>query len=151
LDALARVRARHGLACFDAFNLDSMMGVQLIHRSTSGPLPTSRFDLVDDEGHVLGFCQVRHRPSHSKDLPPEAANHIYYEITEPYRGRGYGKVLMGLALAEAKRIGLDKVRLMVVDDNPVSRHIIEAHGAIWLRDFVCKQGERYHLYEVELR
>jgi predicted acetyltransferase len=124
--------------------------MRLLHRNTSGPLPTSSFDLVNDTGEVIGFCQVRHRPSRNADLPSEAANHIYYEIAKAHRGRGYGKTLMGLALAEAKHIGLEKVRLTVDDDNPVSRHIIERHGADWVRDFVCRQGRRVHLFEIML-
>jgi predicted acetyltransferase len=122
--------------------------VKLIHRYTSGRLPTSSFDLVDDDGRVLGFCQVRHRPSCNAALPSEAGNNIYYEIEEAHRGRGYGKALMGLALTEARRIGLEKVRLTCVDDKPASRLIIESHGGVLVRDFICKKGERYHLFEV---
>jgi predicted acetyltransferase len=124
--------------------------MNLVHHYTQGPLPTSRFDLVDDAGQVVGFTQIRHRPSCADDLPPEAANNIYYEIDEAHRGHGYGKALMGLALKEAKRIGLRKVRIAVDGENSTSRHIIEAHGAVWLRDFINRTGERYHLYEVAL-
>ena len=101
--------------------------MRLIHRSTSGPLPTSTFALVGDTGTVLGFCQVRHRPSCNADLPLEAANHIYYAIAEPYSGRGYGKELMWLALAEAKRIGLERVRISCLRDHAISRRIILGH------------------------
>jgi len=124
--------------------------VKLIHRSTQGPLPTSTFDLVTDAGEVLGFFQVRHRPSCNEDLPAEAANHVYYAVEEAHRGQGHGKALFGLALAEAKSIGLEKVRVTCLSDNSVSRHIIQASGAVWVQDFVCKQGERYHLYEIRL-
>src|SRR5262245_42353845 len=100
--------------------------MRLVHRNTSGPLPTSRFDLIGDAGEALGYTQVRHRPSQNDYLPPEAGNHIYYEITEEYRDRGYGKQLMALALREAHRIGLSHVRLTVEDENKISRHIIES-------------------------
>jgi predicted acetyltransferase len=123
--------------------------VELRHRSTQGRLPTSTFDLVLD-GEVIGFAQVRHRPSHNADLPPEAGNNIYYEISEPHRGRGYGKQLFGLALAEAKRIGLSAVRVTVLSDNPVSRHVIESHGAQWVADFVTAKGETYSLLSIDL-
>jgi predicted acetyltransferase len=78
-----------------------MTSLALVHRDTSGPLPTSTFDLVNDAGEVVGFAQIRHRPSASADLPPEAGNHVYYQVAEAHRGRGYGKALMGLTLAEA--------------------------------------------------
>jgi predicted acetyltransferase len=93
---------------------------------------------------------VRHRLSCNGNLPPDAGNHVYYQISEPYRGRGYGKELMRLALAEAKRIGLQKVRLTVLGDNPTSRRIIEMNGGVRLRDFVSRTGESYHLFEVDL-
>lgn len=121
--------------------------MKLVHRITDGPLPTSEFDLVNDAGEVIGYTQVRHRASRNPFMPPDAGNHVYYEISEAYRGRGYGKQLMGLALAEAGRIGLEAVRLTVRDDNPTSRHIIESHGATWLKEFVAANGVRYHLFE----
>jgi predicted acetyltransferase len=124
--------------------------MRLVHRSTSGPLPTSTYNFVATDGTLLGFAQVRHRPSCNPDLPPEAGNHVYYQIAEPYRGRGYGKELMRLALAEAKRIGLDKVRLTVLDDNPISRRIIETSSGVWLADFTTQKGETYHLFEIRL-
>ena len=54
--------------------------MRLVRRNTSGPLPTSTYNLIANNGTVLGFCQVRHRPSCNPDLPPEAGNHVYYEI-----------------------------------------------------------------------
>ena len=62
----------------------------LVHRGTSGPLPTSCFELLGDTGEVIGYAQLRHWPSCNADLPPEAANHINYEIAEPRRGHGHG-------------------------------------------------------------
>jgi predicted acetyltransferase len=122
--------------------------MQLLHRATSGPLPASTFDLVDDAGQVLGFCQVRHRPSHAADLPPEAGNHIYYEIAEPYRGRGHGKTLLALALFEARRIGLQRVRLAVDDRNTTSRHIVESAGGQLVNEFARTTGELCRLFEI---
>jgi predicted acetyltransferase len=122
--------------------------VKLIHRSTSGRLPTSSFDFVSDAGAVIGCTQVRHRPSRNEDLPPEAANHIYYEIKEPYRGRGYGKTLLALALIEARRIGLERVRLTVGAENLASKRIIENNGGRWVADF--RSWGHIHLYEISL-
>jgi predicted acetyltransferase len=67
--------------------------MHLVLRDTSGPLPTSSFNLVGDAGEVIGFAQLRHRPSCNDDLPPEASNNIYYEIAETHRGQGHGKAL----------------------------------------------------------
>jgi predicted acetyltransferase len=53
--------------------------------------------------------------------------------------------------SEAKRIGLENVRLTVEDDNAISGHIIESHGAVWLPKFIRKEGGFCHLFEIDLR
>lgn len=40
--------------------------------------------------------------------------------------------------------------MLVEEDNPTSRHIIESHGAVWVQELVDKKGVRCHLYEVVL-
>ena len=122
--------------------------MKLVHRNTSGPLPTSSFDLVDDAGEAIGYAQLRHRPSCNDDLPPEAGNHVYYEIAEALRGRGHGKALLALVLAEARRIGLERVRLTVTEDNPTSRHIVEGAGGQLVAEFTARTGELYRLFEI---
>jgi predicted acetyltransferase len=124
--------------------------MRLVHRGTSGPLPTSSFDLVDDAGKIVGFAQLRHLPSCNRDLPPEAGSHLFYTIAEPHRGQGHGKVLLRLLLDEARRIGLERVRLTVTDDNPTSRHIIEDAGGVLVGEFTARTGELYRLFEVSL-
>jgi predicted acetyltransferase len=124
--------------------------MRLVLRATSGPLPTSSYDMVDDAGEVVGYAQLRHQPSCNADLPPEAANHLYYEIAEPHRGQGHGKALLGLVLDEVRRIGLQAVRLTVMDDNPTSRHIIEDAGGQLVGEFTARTGELYRLFEVSL-
>jgi predicted acetyltransferase len=124
--------------------------MQLVHLGTSGPLPTSSFNLVIETGEVVGYAQLRHRPSCSAELPPEAANHVYYEIAEAHRGQGHGKTLLRLVLDEARRIGLDRVRLTVTDDNPASRHIVEGAGGVLAGEFNSRDREIYSLFEISL-
>ena len=56
----------------------------------------SDFDLRPGQRRLRGdrLHPDRHRPSCNADLPPEAANHIYYQIAEAHRGRGSGKALL---------------------------------------------------------
>lgn len=123
--------------------------MELVHRETAGRLPTSTFDLVS-EGVVVGFTQIRHRPSHSREMAPEAANHIYYEVAEPHRGRGYGRVLLRLALQEAKRLGLSRVRLTCASQNLASKHVIRRCGANLLKTVMSSDGIEFLLFEVNL-
>jgi predicted acetyltransferase len=124
--------------------------MRLVHRGTSSPLPTSSFNLVSATGVVIGYAQLRHRPSCNADLPPEAANHVYYEIAEAHRGQGHGKTLLRLVLDEARRIGLERVRLTVTDDNAISRHFIEDAGGQLIGEITARRGELYRLFEFSL-
>lgn len=123
--------------------------MELVHRETAGRLPTSTFDLVR-EGAVIGFTQIRHRPSHSRELAPEAANHIYYEVAEPHRGQGYGRALLTLALQEAKRLGLSSVRLTCTTENIASQRVIGGCGANLLKAVMSSDGTKFLLFEVNL-
>ncbi|MFZ1104611.1 MAG: GNAT family N-acetyltransferase [Hyphomicrobiaceae bacterium] len=124
--------------------------MKLVHRITRGSLPTSEYDLVNNAGEAIGYAQLRHRPSCSDELPPAAANHVYYRIGEAHRGRGYGKALLRLVLDEARRIGLERVRLTVDDSNPTSRHIVEGAGGVLVAEFMRTTGERCRLFEIGL-
>ena len=53
-------------------------------------------------------------------------------------------------LDEARRIGLQRVRLTVTDDNPASRHIEDAGGQL-VGEFIASTGELYRLFEISLR
>ena len=125
--------------------------MQFVHLKTQGRLPTSSYNLLADSGEVIGYAQLRHQPSQNADLPPEAGNHAFYTIAEPHRGQGHGKELLHLVLMEARRIGLERVRLTVMDDKPTSRHIVEGAGAILVGEFMSRTGERYRLFEIALR
>jgi predicted acetyltransferase len=131
------------------YSLQWGMPMRLVHRIThQDRMPTSDYDFLDDAGEVVGFAQLRHRPSCSADLPPEAANNVYYEIAPAHRGRGHGKTLLALVLVEARRIGLDRVRLAVDDRNTTSRHIIESAGGQLVNEFARTTGELCRLFEI---
>jgi predicted acetyltransferase len=125
--------------------------MKLVHRIThQDRLPTSSFDLVDDAGEILGFGQLRHRPSCGAHLPAEAASHIHYAIEEPHRRKGYGKTLLRLLLDEARRIGLSAVRVGCDASNTASRRIIEANGGQFVDEFTDRTVGRVLLFEIRL-
>src|SRR5258708_1147014 len=97
-------------------------GFRLAHAGTSGQLPTSTFLLLKD-GREIGFLQIRHRPSHGEDCPPDCASHVYYEIQSAERNKGYGSVMFGLAKAEARNIGLKELIVTCDEANEASKRI----------------------------
>lgn len=55
---------------------------------------------------------------------------IFYKIRTDSRGRGYGSLILKLALEEAKKLGFEKVRINCSDDNIPSKKIIVKNGGI---------------------
>ena len=65
------------------------------------------------KGEFVGLIKLRHYLNKSLE---EAGGNIGYGIRPSKRGLGYGKLMLGLVLEEAKKLGLEKV-LITVDDN----------------------------------
>ena len=120
---------------------------RIIHQDR---LPTSSFDLVNDAGEIIGYGQLRHRPSRGADLPEGAEFHIHYSVAEPHRRLGHGTALLRLLLEEARAIGLSAVRVGCDASNTASRRIIEANGGQPVSEFDSKAGGRVLLFEIAL-
>lgn len=126
-----------------------MKNVELVEKETSGPLPTTFYDILLED-RAVGIVQLRHKPSKSDLLPTNFDNHIYYEIEPEYRGRGYGTQALILALEEARRFGLTEVILVCREDNVASRRIIESNGGELLDRKQNSAGIAYRKYRVRL-
>ncbi len=79
------------------------------------------------DGKIVGFCCLRHRLEYDDDDPP-FASHIGYSVRPEERGKGYAKEALRLLLREAKKTGLDTVRVICRDLNEGSRRTILANG-----------------------
>ena len=88
-------------------------------------VPSSSFWLMED-GVPVGRGNLRHRLT---DALREGGGHIGYAIASGYRGKGFGKVLLRLMLAEARKMGITEDILVTVHpDNIASRKVAEANG-----------------------
>lgn len=124
--------------------------VYLKHKETSGKLPTSEYELFDNET-LVGQLQIRHRPSHGADVPESMASHVYYEILPEYRSKGYGKHILHLGLDEARNIGLRELDITCLESNIASKKIIEANGGIFVEDvFIPIENQKMLKYRVLL-
>lgn len=99
------------------------------HLPRPGMVPETVLWLVDGD-LFIGRASVRHRLN---DHLRRIGGHIGYEIRPTQRRRGYGTLICKLALAEARRIGLDRALITCDEDNVGSRRIIEANGGIFER------------------
>ncbi len=124
--------------------------LELVHLNTSGPRPTSQFDLIED-GKKIGMLQLRHTLSGKSDAMPEGfESNVYYEIESEYQHSGYGKKILTLGLDEARKIGLTEVILTCYEDNIPSQKIIEANGGVVINNQLDKEGAMVRLYKINL-
>jgi predicted acetyltransferase len=115
--------------------LDEERGVDL----PEGYVPCSHRWLLDAAGDVVGIARVRH----NIDTPflAEEAGHIGYDVPPAHRGQRYGIVTLRAALAEAQRLGLERVLLCCDADNLASWRTIEACGGVLEREFRSQHFE----------
>ena len=128
---------RYGLALedFDAY-------LARVHRFRDaaqipvGRVPETEFWLGDDAGEIVACVRLRFWLT---PLLEVEGGHIGYDVRPSSRGRGFGTAALGLVLPEARRRGLERVRLTVNSDN-LTFH--QDHRAKWRRPF-----RRSHLRE----
>jgi predicted acetyltransferase/8-oxo-dGTP pyrophosphatase MutT (NUDIX family) len=111
----------------------------------------------DFEGYVIGLLRMKDRATQRQDLVPETrlwlveggefigvtgirhelnenllawGGHIGYAVRPSKRRRGYGKLILQLALEKSKEIGISRVLVTCSPENVASRKIIESNGGI---------------------
>ena len=103
------------------------------------------FDLLV-MGQRIGFCQIRRQPSHAPEVPAEAASHFYFELRPDFRGQGFGKRLLTMALAQARQMGLAELIVTSDENNLASRGAIKANDGTLTGVFDCADGTRICRY-----
>ena len=123
--------------------LDGARGIGLL----PGRVPFSTFWLTSGR-HLIGRSSIRHRLT--PDLEDEGG-HIGYDIRPSERLKGYGKLILRLTLAEARKLGLSRALLTCDTDNVASAKVIEANGGRLQAQAVSKRsGKQISRYWIEL-
>ena len=91
-----------------------------------GLVPETFYWLIDD-GVYIGRLSLRH---YLNERLLQFGGHIGYEIRPSKRRMGYGKAILRLGLAQARRQGIPRALVTCDDDNIGSAKIIEANGGI---------------------
>jgi predicted acetyltransferase len=119
---------RYGLALedFDAYlvRLDRFRDADQI---PAGWVPGTEFWLDDDAGEIVACVRLRFWLTPSLEVE---GGHIGYDVRPSSRGRGFGTAALGLVLPEARRRGLERVRLTVDSDNLSSIKVIDRNGGV---------------------
>jgi predicted acetyltransferase len=79
------------------------------------------------EGEPVGFGKLR--PQLNEALHKHGG-HIGYSIRPASRRQGFGKLLLGELMQEARLRGLDQVLLTCDETNAASRGVIESQGGV---------------------
>ena len=77
------------------------------------------------EGVPVGHGEIRH---YLTDKLKEDGGHVGYAIRPNQRGKGYGKLLLSLLLAEANKIGIESALVTVRNENKPSIQVALFHG-----------------------
>lgn len=108
--------------------------------------PQTTFGVFNDNKLVGGF-NLRHI------IKGELINHggnIGYLIRPSERKKGYGTLMLGLALEKAKEIGLEKVLVSCREDNIASAKVIENNDGIYENSYYDEKLDntykRYWIY-----
>jgi predicted acetyltransferase len=108
-----------GLENFDGYLNDLYnysKGVDL----PEGWVETSTFWLIDNN-EVVGVVRIRHQEI-------ECSGHIGYDISPCYRNKGFGTLILKLALERAVKIGIKEAIVTCNIDNIASKKIIEKNN-----------------------
>lgn len=91
------------------------------------------------EGVPVGFGKIRH---YLTDKLKEEGGHVGYAIRPNQRGKGYGKLLLNLLLAEANKMGIENILVTVRNENKPSLKVALANGGV-----IDKADEvRHHIW-----
>ena len=109
-----------------------------------GFVANSVFFLYDDsKDRLLGAVDIRHTLN---DHLRKYGGHIGDGIRPSERGKGYGKLLIALALEECLKLGINDVLICCNETNVASRKCILANGGVFEDTIVDLEGETMERY-----
>jgi predicted acetyltransferase len=112
----------------DYHNFDEYINSLEEKDESNGRVPDSTFFCLDTNTDTfVGAVNIRHYLNESLLLN---GGHIGDGVRPSRRGEGIATKMIGLALEECKKIGIDKVLMVCDKDNIASRRTIEKNGGI---------------------
>ena len=112
-----------------------------------GKVPASTYFALDlDLNKMVGACNIRHYLN--EDLR-NGGGHIGDGVRPSYRGKGYGKEIVSLALEECKKLGIKEVLMSCNPDNIASKKTITSNGGVYERT-ILEDDELIEQYWIKL-
>lgn len=110
-----------------------------------GKMPATEFLGVRKvDKHVIGMIQIRHKLN---EFLFRYSGHIGYSVRPSERKKGYATQMLGLALEESRRMGIEKVLITCDVNNIASEKVIINNGGIFEKEDVY-EGEKIKRYWV---
>ena len=79
------------------------------------------------DGYPVGLSKLRHTLN---DALTVYGGHVGYCVRPGERGKGYGHVLLGMTLEQARHLGIAQVLITTNRDNSPSRAMVERQGGV---------------------
>lgn len=133
IDAIREFQAEERYGDYDLSRLDqhfdAFVADLLRRRDTPRPGKVAETILWLADGDVfLGRVSIRHELN---DRLRQFGGHIGYDVRPSMRRRGYGTLILRLALPHARAIGITRALLTCDSTNDASRRIIQANGGMF--------------------
>ena len=112
-----------------------------------GLVPDSTYFCLDrDKDRMVGAVNIRH---YLNDYLLACGGHIGDGIRPSERRKGYGTAMMGLALEECRKLGIEKVLMVCNKENTGSAKSIRNNGGV-LENEINVEGETVQRYWIQL-
>lgn len=113
-----------------------------------GKVPDSVFFLYDEtRDRLIGAVNIRH---YLNDFLLKEGGHIGDGIRPSERRKGYATLMIRLALAECKKLGIDKVLMVCDKDSIGSAKSIMNNGGVLENEFINSEGKTEQRYWIQL-
>ena len=114
----------------------------------SSLVPDSTFFALDEDRNIMvGAINIRH---YLNERLLNRGGHIGDGVRPSERRKGYGTIIVKLALEECKKLGINKVMMSCDKDNEGSRRTIIKNGGIYDCDLVEDDGSIIERYWIKL-
>lgn len=109
-------------------------------------VPETLFFLKDSRGIILGATSLRHYLNHTNII---SGGHVAYGICPEYRGKGFGNLILQLALKKLLTMGIGKVLVTCDTDNALSKKVIESNGGVLENQAYKENGTPIYRYWID--
>lgn len=106
-------------------------------------VPQTLFLMKQEDGTILGAVSIRHYLNHTNIID---GGHVGYGICPEFRGRGYGNLILKLALEKLQSMNVSKVLVTCDADNFASQEVILKNGGVLENQIIDEDGVLVNRY-----